>query len=180
MTVPVHSSATRESDGRYWLGLGALLEAVLYAAPILYVGLRPAVTQVRVLYDGDCQLCRSTRRLFESLDPTRELSWESYQEAQPPSGIPREALERRVHLVAGARVYSGFAAFKQMLRYMPASGLALAGMLALPYRKWVFSLLLVVFSAPFAPAGEAAYDWVARNRGRLRLPGPLRCRESSE
>ena len=76
-------------------------------------------------------------------------------------------------LVADGRVYTGFRAFRAMLLYNPAVYLAAAvalaavGLWTAAVRDGLFGVLIVLLSPLFYPPGEAAYDWVARNRHRL-------------
>jgi predicted DCC family thiol-disulfide oxidoreductase YuxK len=121
-----------------------------------------------VIWDGDCGFCALTKRWWERLDPERFLEWIPFQDpASQRFGIPAQALGQRLHLVAGDRVYAGFAAFKMMTLYNPIFYFATAVLMVLPVRPYAAALLLALFFPLFAPVGEAVYNLVARNRSRL-------------
>ncbi len=127
-----------------------------------------------VIYDGDCGFCRSAKKWVERLDLDRLFDWQAFQTGVAARfGIPQAAVEERVHLVTAGKIYSGFAAYKMMALLNPISYLAVVALLAaLPQslamvRLALVGLLLLLFSPLFAPAGEAAYELVARRRHRL-------------
>jgi predicted DCC family thiol-disulfide oxidoreductase YuxK len=121
-----------------------------------------------VIWDGDCAFCALTKKWWERLDPERFLEWIPFQDpASQRFGIPVQALEQRLHFIAGDRSYAGFAAFKMMTLYNPIFYFATAVLMVLPARPYVAALLLALFFPLLAPAGEAVYNLVARNRRRL-------------
>lgn len=127
----------------------------------------PAARPV-VLWDGDCSFCALTKKWWERFDLLPYLDWVPLQsEASQRFGIPQRALEERLHLVVGSRTYTGFAAFKMMVLYNPLFYFVTAVLMVLPTRPFVAAPLLVYFFPLFSPAGEAAYNLVARNRHRL-------------
>jgi predicted DCC family thiol-disulfide oxidoreductase YuxK len=127
-----------------------------------------------VIYDGDCGFCNRTKEWIERLDLEGRFEWEPLQTgAARRYGITDEAVQQRLHLVAGEKIYAGFAAFQKMLLYNPVFYFAAAVLLAAPparaslYRDCVVLILLAFFFPLFSPIGEAAYNLVARNRHRL-------------
>jgi predicted DCC family thiol-disulfide oxidoreductase YuxK len=135
---------------------------------------------ILVLFDGDCGFCTRTKNWLEKFDFDRQFDWQPFQKGGGRTfGIPDEALQRRLHLVADGRIYAGFVAFKMMLLYNPVFYFALAVLLAVPplgstlFRNILVTALLLFFSPLFSPIGETAYDWVARNR--YRIPVKDRC-----
>ena len=103
--------------------------------------------QAVVIYDGDCGLCRASRRFCEALDWLRSFAWVSSDDpAVERYGVPRLALLERLYLVQGVRQWSGFAAVRRILLRLP---------LAAPFG--VVALLMT-------PIGERAYNFVARRR----------------
>lgn len=133
--------------------------------------------QATVIYDGDCGFCNQTKQWWERWDLDRVLEWTPLQSgAGARYGIAESELQRRLYLVTGGRICAGFAAFKKMALYNPITYFVMAGLLLAPFRRWSAAVLLLFFSPLFAPVGEAAYNLVARNRGRL--GGESRCQPS--
>ena len=134
-----------------------------------------------VIFDGDCGICNRIREWLQRLDfEGGAFAWKTLQSGVGDRfGIPRAALEERLHLAADGRVSSGFRACKLMLLYNPAFYLTVAVLLAAPgnaawaswWRRIVVALLLAFFFPLFNPIGERAYDWVARNRYRFSSDG---------
>lgn len=127
-----------------------------------------------VFYDGECGFCNRTREWISKVDFDRLYQWLPFQSgAGATYGISEKALEEKVHVVAGDRIYTGFRAFRAMALYNPASYLTAGVLLATlglwrpSVRDWLFAALVLLFSPLCYPVGEAAYDWVARNRYRL-------------
>ncbi len=116
-----------------------------------------------LIYDGACGLCRCVRRAVEPLDVLGSLRWLPYQSEEAQRlGIPLEELESSVHLVAGGRRRSGFAAVKSVLLRLLPLYLA-AGMLI--RKKPALALPVAVFFSPwFRPAGDALYRWISEHR----------------
>ncbi len=127
----------------------------------------PATRPV-VIWDGNCGFCALTKKWWERFDLQPALDWVPFQSgASERFGIPQRALQERLHLVAGSCTYAGFAAFKRMVLYNPLFYFATAVLMVLPTRPFAAALLLALFFPLFSPAGEAAYNLVARNRHRL-------------
>jgi predicted DCC family thiol-disulfide oxidoreductase YuxK len=126
-----------------------------------------------VIYDGDCGLCNATRRLVEWIDGDGYLDWRALQTGVGGRyGLAREALTEKLHVVAGARVWTGFEAVKAVAMWLPGLYLALAFavMEAGRVKGWREGLVAVVlfgFSPLARSLGEWGYGVVARNRRRL-------------
>ena len=124
-------------------------------------------------------ILHSNENWIERFDFDRMFDWRPLQEGGGQRfGLSAEVLRERLHLVAGDRIYAGFAAFKMMLLYNPLFYFTVATLLTLGdgvrwFRDGLVVALLVFFSPFFAPLGEAAYNWVARNR--YRMPTKERC-----
>jgi predicted DCC family thiol-disulfide oxidoreductase YuxK len=150
---------------------GALSYAIL--APYLVFVAWPREPLV-VFYDGECGFCNMTRQWISKVDFDGIYGWRPFQSGAGANyGISQEALEAKAHVVVGDRVYSGFRAFRMMTLYNPATSLAAAvllataGLWAPAMSDGLFAALVLLFSPLVYPAGEAAYEWVARNRYRL-------------
>jgi predicted DCC family thiol-disulfide oxidoreductase YuxK len=136
-------------------------------------------SMMKVLYDGDCGFCDSTRRFFETIAVEPIAQWSPFQVAADLDGIPQDELKKRIHLVVDGNIYSGFAAVKTLLLYNPAVYFVVAAILAVPeieafpYRRWVAAWLWLLFAPFFNPIGERVYDAVARNRYRIRTAGAV-------
>jgi predicted DCC family thiol-disulfide oxidoreductase YuxK len=155
---------------------GSLLEGyVVLAAALLFVRWPRELT---VIYDADCGICNASRRFWQRVDFERAFHWAPFQSRVGDRwNIPVEALRERAHVVAGDRITAGFRAVKRVFQYNPVTWFLVALVVAAPpnewllYRRIVVAILLLVFSRPFEPVGEAAYRWVARNRYRLSADG---------
>ncbi len=124
------------------------------------------------IYDGACGFCIWVRKWLERLDWGRAWEWLPLQAPRAQAlGIPLEALEARLHLVADDRVWTGFAAFRAMALFQPAAYfaavLAVLAAVRVGLSNWVMAMLLLLFAPFLTPLGEAVYDWVARNRHRI-------------
>jgi predicted DCC family thiol-disulfide oxidoreductase YuxK len=149
-----------------------------YALPVSYLAFVTwPGTGILVLYDRDCGFCTRTRRIMERCDIDKQFSWQPFQQAEDLHGISGEELRHRLHVIAGQKKYSGFAAFKMIALYNPITYfLMLLPLLPLQpwysnYRSWLAVSLLLFFSPLFAPIGEAAYARVARNRHGVQSGG---------
>ena len=132
-----------------------------------------------VIYDGDCGICTRLRHWLEKVDFENAFAWKTLQSgAGVRWNIPRAALEDRLHLVVDGKIHAGFRACKMILLYNPACYLLCCALIAAPpgaavwYRRIVVGSLLCFFFPLFNPIGEAAYNWVARNRYRISGDGP--------
>jgi predicted DCC family thiol-disulfide oxidoreductase YuxK len=128
--------------------------------------------QARVLYDGQCPLCRKSVAILKWLDWRNRLCC---LDARNPENVPLldpplipERLLEEMHLVTpdGQRVYHGFKAFRWMAWRLPL--------------LWGLAPSLYL---PGVPAlGQWVYLWIARNRFQLvpcrdgvcTLPAPKR------
>jgi len=131
-----------------------------------------------VIYDGDCGICNRIRAAMERLDFDGAFAWRTLQSGIGGRfGIARAALEKEMYLAADGRLYAGFRAVKMILLTLPAFHLGVAALIAAPpagwgwYRRVVVGLLLAFFFPLFNPAGQAVYEWFARNRHRFSSGG---------
>ncbi len=176
--------ATREFYGWLMWAAMALYLAFLWASggqlnlidaavlsPLLLVAEWPR-GRALVIYDGECGFCVRAKRFLERLDWGRVFQWLPLQAPWAQElGIPIEALQARLHLIAGDRVWTGFAAFRAMALYNPLSYFVAIVLLLVAAHfglsNWLMAALLLLFAPFLTPAGEAVYDWVARNRYRI-------------
>jgi predicted DCC family thiol-disulfide oxidoreductase YuxK len=113
--------------------------------------------RARVLYDGDCPLCRRSVAILRKLDWLGKLEFLNAREADLPilqhPTIAAAPFMDEMHLVTpdGRRLYHGFGVFRWMAWRLPALWLA-APLLYLPGVAWI---------------GQRVYLWVARNRFHL-------------
>jgi predicted DCC family thiol-disulfide oxidoreductase YuxK len=128
---------------------------------------------LEAFYDGDCGFCELSRRAMARIDPGGVYVWEKLQtgRAQSQYGISNDALMQRLHVVIdGDEIRSGFAAFKRMLLANPATyfffaaAVLASGWVSAGFRSLVIAALVAFFFPLFSPLGEAAYNWIARNR----------------
>jgi predicted DCC family thiol-disulfide oxidoreductase YuxK len=119
-----------------------------------------------VIYDGDCSLCTRIRTTMEALDWFRTMRWIRLQDPEAAGfGISRQELEQSVYLVTESSRTHGWAAVKRMLLRVPVTYLLAAA--AINRSPWSGIAIAVLFSPLADPAGERAYQWVARNRFRI-------------
>jgi predicted DCC family thiol-disulfide oxidoreductase YuxK len=106
-----------------------------------------------MIYDGECGFCRTWIARWHRLTGDR-VEYAPYQQvASRFPAIPREAFAAAVHLVEpDGQVYKGAEAVFRSLARRPGLG-------------WLPGLYRCL--PPLAMASEAAYRWVARNRGWL-------------
>jgi predicted DCC family thiol-disulfide oxidoreductase YuxK len=158
-----------------WALISGPLPMLAYAMLGFYLVFAPwPLEPLVVIYDGECGFCNLTRQWVSKADCEGIYDWQPFQSGTGAKyGISEKAAEQKVHVVAGDRIYSGFRAFRVMALYNPAVYLAVAVLLVAPgivapaIRDWLFLALVLLLSPLFYPVGEAAYDWVARNRYRL-------------
>jgi predicted DCC family thiol-disulfide oxidoreductase YuxK len=119
-----------------------------------------------VIYDSDCSLCTRVKVLAEALDWLGTMRWiPNCGDQAAAYGIPREMLDHSVYLVSGGGTRSGFAAVQGIAARLPVTWLGAAWLIA--RRPWTALLFGFLLSPLARPAGEPAYQWVARNRHRL-------------
>ena len=170
--ILLHSGMLLFANSTYTMFFYAMLASFLLFAPW-------PRSPMLVLYDGDCGFCTQTKDWIARFDFDRMFDWQPLQGgAGLRYRLSDEVLRERLHLIAGAKIYAGFAAFKMMLLYNPLFYFTVATLLTLGggvrwFRDGLVVALLVFFSPFFAPLGEAAYNWVARNR--YRIPAKERC-----
>lgn len=118
-----------------------------------------------VIYDGACPTCRRWRKLGGALDWLRLLEWLPAQDKRAAGfGVPVRSLLERMHVAAGKRLHSGYAALKAILLRLPAFYLlAAAAVLTAP---WIALPLYLLFAGWTEPFGQRLYDRFARSRRR--------------
>ena len=77
---------------------------------------------ITVIYDGDCGFCMKSKNLIERFDLENMFRWKPYQSgAGRPFGISDSDANRRLYLINGDKIYSGFRALKMIVLYNPVS-----------------------------------------------------------
>jgi predicted DCC family thiol-disulfide oxidoreductase YuxK len=122
------------------------------------VGLKP----LKLVYDGECDFCRSVLLIVHFLDVLRLVRFLDYhnpEELAQAGGVSAADAEQAAIAVDDrGRLYRGFYAFRQICRRVP-----------------LLAPLTVVTYIPGIPAlGERAYRWVAENRSHLPVAGRYR------
>jgi predicted DCC family thiol-disulfide oxidoreductase YuxK len=117
----------------------------------------PASSRGRLIFDGDCPLCRKSVAVVRSLDWLHRLEFIDARAADQPllhqEPIAGAPLLDEMHLLtpSGKRVYHGFGAFRWMAWRLPLC--------------WLIVPLLYVPGVPWL--GQRIYLWIARNRFHL-------------
>lgn len=106
-----------------------------------------------VLYDGQCVICNSSRRIVSKLDWRRAVKWYDLHSPEEAGthfrDIPREDAMGQVHVRDGSgATYAGFLGTRRMLKELPLT-FPLWLLLQVPGMTWV---------------GHKVYRWIARNR----------------
>jgi len=169
-----------------WVSLlfhAALLEFTGSTFTMFFYGMEAAMLafvvwprNLIVIWDGECGICAKIKNWMSRVDFEGAFHWRTLQSGIGDRwGIPRYKLEQSMHLVADTRVSSGFRACKLILLYNPAFYLVvcalIAGIDSVWFRRIFVGALLAFFFPWFNFIGEAAYNWVARNRYRFSSQG---------
>jgi predicted DCC family thiol-disulfide oxidoreductase YuxK len=114
-----------------------------------------AVGRLRLVYDGQCDFCRSALLIVRFLDVFRLVSYLDFHDSAALESVPgvrADAAEPAMVAVdRKGRQFFGFYAFRALAWRLPAVWL-LAPLLYLPGVPWV---------------GRRAYRWIATHRSRL-------------
>ena len=113
-----------------------------------------ALTPLRLVYDGECDFCKSCLLVVRFLDVFRQITFIDSHDpiALAPTGVRFEDAEQAAYAVRpDGRQYAGFDAFRLIAWQLPATVL--------------FAPILYVPGIP--QLGRRAYAWVKDNRGRL-------------
>ena len=113
-----------------------------------------ALTPLRLVYDGECDFCRSSLLVVRFFDVFRQITFVDSHDpaALAATGVRFEDAEEAAYAVRpDGQQYAGFDAFRQVAWQMPATVL-LAPLLYVP---------------PVPQLGRRAYTWIKDNRSRL-------------
>ena len=113
-----------------------------------------ALTPLRLVYDGECDFCRSSLLVVRFFDVFRQITFVDSHDpaALAATGVRFEDAEEAAYAVRpDGQQYAGFDAFRQIAWQMPATVL-LAPLLYVP---------------PIPQLGRRAYTWIKDNRSRL-------------
>ena len=131
------------------------------------------LTPLRLVYDGECDFCKSALLVVRFLDVFRQITFvNSYDsDAREAAGVRFEdAEEAAIAVNPAGRQFAGFDAFRAISWQLPATTL-LAPLLYVP---------------PIPRLGRRAYAWVKDNRSRLpvapryKVKAPAEKRETVE
>lgn len=116
------------------------------------------------VYDGQCVICNSTRRMVTALDWLRRIKWlDLHQRDTVEARYPWLDYERamgEIHVIDSQEdIYAGYFGVRRMLRDLPL-GLPVWALLHLPGMDWV---------------GQRVYRWVARNRYEINRAFGVEC-----
>ncbi len=126
-----------------------------------------ALTPLRLVYDGECDFCRSSLLVVRFLDVFRQITFvDSHDRAAlADTGVRFEDAEEAAYAVRpDGRQYAGFDAFRQIAAQMPATVL----------------LVPLLYIPPIPQLGRRAYAWIKDNRARLPVAPRYRVKPSAE
>ena len=110
---------------------------------------------LRVVYDGECDFCKSSLLIVHFLDALHLLTFVDYHNAGEMQIVPgvrfADAENAAIAVDRKDRQHAGFFAFRQIARRLPA--------------VWPLAPLMYVPGVPWV--GVRVYAWVAQNRSRL-------------
>ena len=113
-----------------------------------------ALTPLRLVYDGECDFCRSSLLVVRFLDVFRQITFiDSHDRAALAStGVNFDDAEQAAYAVRpDGRQFAGFDAFRQVAWLLPATAL----------------LAPILYVPPIPQLGRRAYTWIKDNRGHL-------------
>lgn len=107
------------------------------------------------LYDGECSLCKESKRIFEKLDSFQKVHWislQEYEQVEQAISFNKIDLRKELHIITTeGKVLKGFYAVRYLLLFFPVTII-------------VGALLFVPFTSLL---GKPIYKWVAKNRHRF-------------
>ena len=107
-------------------------------------------------YDGECGFCTRVVRVLAATDLRRRVRWVAFQSLEEfPGALTRADLQREAYVQHGDKLEGGFYSFRRLTLLLPP----------------LWPLAPLMWFPGMHRLGEAAYAWVARNRGRL--PGSV-------
>jgi predicted DCC family thiol-disulfide oxidoreductase YuxK len=114
-----------------------------------------AGARLRLLYDGQCDFCRSSLLVVRFLDVFRLITYLDFHDSAALGTVPGVRAEEVEHAMIvvnrNGRQFSGFYAFRTLAWRLPA--------------LWLLVPLLYLPGVPWA--GRRAYGWIASHRSRL-------------
>jgi predicted DCC family thiol-disulfide oxidoreductase YuxK len=107
------------------------------------------------LFDGQCMICQSTRRVMNALDWGRRIEWLdvhrwSEVERRFP-GLDYQTAMGQIHVMADGQVFAGFMGTRRLLKDVPL-GYPLWLLMQLPGMTWL---------------GAQVYRFIARHRYKI-------------
>ena len=105
-----------------------------------------------IFYDGNCTLCKETKKIFTRLDWLNKTEWMSIQQIEKDLPFNKEDMKKEMHLVTRkGKVYKGFFAVRRLALFFPVT--MIPGLLA--YIPFIYIL------------GVPLYRYVAKNRHKF-------------
>ena len=113
-------------------------------------------------------MCTRVKEAVESLDWLGTMRWIPNRSAEAAAyGLTRDQLDHSVWVLSGRERRSGFSAVQRVASRLPLTWAVMTFVIA--RKPWAALLFAFLFSPLASPAGQPAYEWVARNR--YRVPG---------
>jgi len=77
---------------------------------------------LKVYFDGQCPLCRKEINFYKNIARSKEISWINIEGASfdaAKTGLSKDALKARFHVILNDKVYTGGYAFLQLWSFIP-------------------------------------------------------------
>jgi predicted DCC family thiol-disulfide oxidoreductase YuxK len=137
----------------FWNLQGCYVAFVDWAGCFKSLGARLFKSEMYVLYDGNCRLCRRTIASLRTFDLFDRVTYVNaldrpQLEADRLAWLDQDALMQEMHVVVGKRAWRGFDAYRAWLKRMPA----------------LWPLLPILYLWPVTRLGRAVYRRVAESR----------------
>ena len=117
-----------------------------------------------VIYDADCRICSTAKRVCKRLDWFRLLAWKPFEN----SGLTPD----QIYLVQGGRRWGGFSAIKRIAARLPLLYLlALAGVMLSPWTLAAWALVELWRAAALKARAQSGAGAPEASEGRA-SPGP--------
>ena len=119
-------------------------------------------SRLQLVFDGECDFCRSVLMITRALDPFRLVTYlngrDEFERSQAAGVTAEDSQRAAVAVDTAGRAFHGYYAFRAMAWRLPA--------------LWAFAPLMYIPGVP--QVGVRVYQWVTNNRDRLPVAAKYR------